>query len=68
MIFNIVVDTLFLVVLDVVCRPQEDQHGLGWVMGERNLIFYTNNGRIAERDHEWVQDALLVTVAMFCRI
>ena len=29
------------------------------------LFFYVDDGRIAGRDHEWVQDALAVTVAMF---
>ena len=29
------------------------------------MIFYVNNGRIAGRDHEWVQDSLSVKVAMF---
>ena len=33
MIFNIVVDVVVQAVLDVVCRPQENQHGLGWVEG-----------------------------------
>ena len=36
--------------------------------GERNVIFYVNNGSIAGRDHKWVQDSLLVTVAMFRRM
>ena len=55
-------------VLDVVCRPQETQHELVWAAGERNLIFYAKYGRIAGRDHEWVQDTLLVKVEMFCRM
>ena len=29
------------------------------------MFFYVDDGRIAGRDHEWVQDALAVTVAMF---
>ena len=36
--------------------------------GERNLIFYVNNGRIAGRDHKWFQDSLSVMVAMFQRM
>ena len=51
MIFNIVVDVLAREVLGVVCRPQEAQHGLGWVAGEINLVFYVKNGRIAGQDH-----------------
>ena len=31
-----------------------------------NLIFYADGGRIARRYHEWVQDALLVMVTIFC--
>ena len=58
MIINIVVDVVVKAVLDVVYGPQEAQNGLGWVAGERNLIFYTNNGRIAVQDHKWVQNAL----------
>ena len=68
MIFNIVVDAVVRAVLDVVCRPQEDHHGLGWAAVERNLIFYAGDGRIAGRDHVWVQDALSVTVEMFHRM
>ena len=33
MIFNVVVDAVVSAVLDVVCRPQESHHGLGWVVG-----------------------------------
>ena len=51
-------------VLEEVCIPQEAQHGMGWATGERNIVFYADDGRIAGRDHEWVQDALTVTVSM----
>ena len=68
MIFNILVDAVVRAVLGVVCRPQESQNGLGWAAGEWNLIFYSDNGRIARGDHVWVQDVLSVTVAMFCRM
>ena len=64
MIFNIVVDAVVQVVLYVVCRPQEYQHILGWEARERNLVFYTDNGRISGWDH----NALPLTVAMFCRM
>ena len=46
----------------------ENQNGLGWMDGERKLIFNTYNVRIAGQDHEWVQDELAVKVAIFCRI
>ena len=68
MIFNIVVDAVVRAVLDMVYRPQEAQNRLGWADGERNLIFYDNDRRILGRDHEWVQDSLLVTVEMFHRM
>ena len=41
---------------------------MGWAAGEMNVILYADNGRIAGRDNEWVQDAILVTVKMFCRM
>ena len=67
-IFNIMVDTLVLAVLGVIFRPQEAQHGLEWVAGERNLIFYAVNGRIVGWYHEWLQDSLTGTVAVVCRL
>ena len=39
------------------------QLGMGGRVEERDL--YVDNGRIAGRYHEWVQDALSVTVEMF---
>ena len=33
---------------------------------ERNLVFYADHRRIVVQDHEWVQDALTVTVAIIC--
>ena len=50
MIFNIVVDTVVRAVLAVVCGPQEAQHGMGWAVGERNLVFYKDDRLIAVRD------------------
>ena len=67
-IFNLVVDMVLQAVLEEVCSPQEAQHGMGWEAGENNLVFYADDGRIVGRDHEWVQDALTVTVAMFRRM
>ena len=65
MIFNIVVDVVVHVVLEEVCSPQEAQHGMGWVSEERNPVFYADDGRIAGRVHDWVQDTLMVMVNMF---
>ena len=55
-------------VLKLVCSPPEAHHGMRWAAGKRNLFFYADDGRIAGRDHECVQDALTVTMAMFFRI
>ena len=55
-------------VLDEVCGTQEAQHGSGWAAGERNVIFYADDGRIAGRYHKWVHDALSAIVAIFCRM
>ena len=68
MIFNIVVYAGVREVLDVVCRPQESQHILGWADGERNLVLHANDVRIAGQDHDWVKDVLTVTVSMFRRM
>ena len=45
-IFNIVVNTVVRVMLREVCRPQESLHRLGWVAGEQDIVFYTENGHI----------------------
>ena len=41
---------------------------MDWAAGDRNFVFYVNDGKIAGRDHEWVKDTLTVTVAMFRRM
>lgn len=48
-ILNIVVDAVVRVVIYLVCGPQGEQNGLGWAAGKRNLVFYTNDGRISGR-------------------
>ena len=68
MIFNTVVDAVVWAVLNVVYRPQEDHNGLGWAAGKRNLIFYSDDGRIEGQDHKRVQDSLSVKVEMFRRM
>ena len=54
--------------LEVVCVPQEAGYGMGWAVGEHNLVLYVYYGRIAGRYHIWVQDALTMTVAIFGRV
>ena len=68
MILNTVVDTVVIAVLEVFFGPQESRHRMGWAAGERNLVFYADDGKIVGRDHIWVQDALTVTVEMFRRV
>ena len=41
---------------------------MGWVAGKRNLLFYADKRRIGGRDHIWVQDAVMVSIAMFRRM
>ena len=67
MIFNIVVDLVVQAVLEEVCSPQKFQHGTAWDgrRGQGILFFYADDGRIAGRYHEWVQDSLPIMVAMF---
>ena len=54
LVFNIMVDVVMRVVLEVVCGPQEAQNRMGWVAVERNLVLYTDDGRILLRDKIWV--------------
>ena len=49
MILNIVVDAVVRAVLEAVCSPQEAHHGMGWEVGERNLVFYADDGRVVGR-------------------
>ena len=39
-----------------------------WVARERKLVFYVDNTRVAGREPDWVQAALLVIVYTFCRV
>ena len=62
------VDAVVRAVLAYVCGPQETQHGLCWMTGKRNLVFYVDDKHKARRESYWVQNALLVTVEMFGRV
>ena len=68
MIFNIVLDEFVKMLLEVVCSPQEAQHSMGSVAGERNLVFYADDRTIVWREHEWVLNALVVTVDILFRM
>ena len=56
------------VVLEVVFGPLEAMQGMGWSAGERKMVFYADDRRIAGRDQIWVQDTLVVTVAIFRKV
>ena len=49
-IFKIVDDTVVRAMVLEVWGPQEAHHGLGWAVGDQDIVFYANNGRIAGRD------------------
>ena len=68
MIFNIVVDAVMRAVLEVVCIPQEAQHGMGWVEGEINLVLYADDGRIVGWEYDRAQYELTVMLARFRRM
>ena len=65
MIFNIVVDAVVRATLEVVCGPQDAWHGMELKVLECNLIFYLDERRISGREHIWVKDTVMVSVAMF---
>ena len=67
-LFNIIVDAVFRGALQEICGPKESQHGSGWLVGENNICFYADDGRIAGRDPIWVQTALTTMVRMFERV
>ena len=48
-IFNIVVYVLVQAVLEVVCKLQEAQNGMGYTAGERKLVFYADDARLVEQ-------------------
>ena len=41
---------------------------MGWAAGKRNLILYADKERFGGRDQIWIQDALMVSVAVFRRM
>ena len=49
-IFNILVDALVREMMMEVWSPQEAQHGLGWVAGEQDIVFYAKNDQIVRRN------------------
>ena len=45
--------------LEEVCGPREARGGMGWDAGERNIIFYAEDGKVAGRDPKWLQESLV---------
>ena len=68
MISNILVDAVVRAVLLEVCDSQEAHHGFGWAVGDHNILFYADFGRIAGRNMIWAQTALTSMVRMFERV
>ena len=68
MLFNIVVDVVVQEVMTEVCGPQEAHHRMGCTEGERNLVLYADDSRVAGRYSDWVQEELAITVDMFIRV
>ena len=52
-------------VLLEVCGPQEAQHGLGWTVGEHNIVLYVDDGHIVGRNPIWIQTTLTTVVRIF---
>ena len=57
-LFNIIVYSVVRANLQDICGPQEAQHDFWLSMGEHNICFYADDGRIAGRDPIWVQAEL----------
>ena len=55
-------------VLEEVCGTKEAHHRMGWEVGERNLVFYAHDIRVAGTEPDWVQEALEMNVDMFSRV
>ena len=50
-ILNIVVHAVVRAVLEGVYIPKEEHPGIGLEAGDINIVFYTDNGSISERDN-----------------
>ena len=61
-ILNISVDAVVQATLLEVCLPKEDQHGLGWVVVEQDIVSYAEDGCIAGRNPIWVQGTLTTLI------
>ena len=64
-ILNIVFNALVQSALVQLYYPQESHHGMGWLMGEQHILFYSNDACITGRNPIRVQDMLATLVWMF---
>ena len=67
-IYNVVVDTVVRAVMLEVCGLQEAHNGFGWVVGEHNIVFYTENICISGSNRIWVHTTLIEMVRMFKKV
>ena len=59
MVDAVVWDTL----LDI-CGPHEAQHGMGWAVGEHDIVVYDEDGLIMGRNPIWMQGTLTIPMSM----
>ena len=64
-ILNIVFNAVVQSALVQLYYPQESHHGMGWLMGEQHILFYSNDACITGRNPIRVQDMLATLVWMF---
>ena len=67
-IFNMVLDAEARATMMEVYILQETQHGMGWSAWDQEIIFYSDDGRIAWRNPIWFQGMLTKLVRMFERM
>ena len=66
-IFNIVFNVVVRATLMEVCGPQEYHHVMGWAAGEKEILFYADDGFIAGRKPIWVQGKLTTIICIIER-
>jgi len=65
LIFNIVVDSVVRYWMTIMVDDGGTSAMTGLTVKELLLLFYADDGMIASRDPEWLQEALTVHVALF---
>jgi hypothetical protein len=67
-IFNIVVDAVVRCWLSQVCGADAALSGLGYEVKNKCVLFYADDGLLAGRKKEWVQDGFDVLIGLFERV